>query len=1635
MNEEGTEPATSTEITGGAGFTYEDAVVAYYLAALLREDRAAPIEGIVRDVAVQQAGHGHPMDDIVIGFENAGVPANLNLQVKRKIQISASNNDFADILARAVATRASGSFNPEHDSYGLAVEHVAAGRFRTFRRLIDWAQASPTGEHFAARFAPGGSAASAERKMRDELSSSLKATSPQDERDFYARFVALKLDGLTEGAPLRTEVVNRLQELVESDEDGQDVLLFDRLCRIARDGAGTARRWTRGSLLAQLRGTVRLKVAPSYQQDINVLAEFSRAGMEEVSEEIIGFRVDRPDLESKIREKLTQTRLVNLTGLPGCGKSAMLKRIASQDRVKGPILFLKSDRLEGKSWLTFANALNLEHTAIGDLLAEIGATGTPVLFIDGVDRVRPDQRGVINDILRSIESEERLTNWRVLATSRDQGLEPYRTWFSSSFYRGTGIGDVPILPFTDDEAYALANKMPSLRRLLFGAAGVREIARRPFFAAVLARSFPDGTPSPQTEIDLIKAWWDRAGHDAPEEAIPLRQRALLDLALQGVRNLGKNIPSRFLKDRTFVQVPGLKTDLVIRDHEGGASFSFTHDIFFEWVFYRHLIELGDEWKNALLEAGEPPLLGRVVGLLAQSMLGTQGRWSRGYRELEAGSLRPQWRREWLTAPPFSPSFAQGQQEFQALLLENDFALLEKLLVWFQAQHTIPNPHVLQNAFATIEGIDRVRMADLLGWPTDFESWGRLLDWLLPLAISLPPRLVTHVLEVFGVWQNACADIRNDRSANIVEVASSWLVDLETVEYPEELTLEDGRWEGLGGEARKTLATSLRVIVMRSARAYPGPATALFERAVANERMRNAAYGDLMGFTPTMVDVSADAIIAVAKAEILEELPQDKADREEREHRERIEWIKRIRAIPENKRTESEQRALDYPFYPIDRDNYDLDDAGVVAHHSYYSPPCALHEPFATLLEKKPEVGLGLVRDIANHATKAWHQVQLIDCRRRGTPLPVRFKFPWGEQEFWGDWHVYNWFMGQLGPQPLESAFLALSFWAFKQIEVGRPTDEVVRSVVEGSQCYASLGLALVLALETYDVSETTFPIVTCQRLWEHDIARVAQEPLRNVDLMGVRSMVLSKLSGQQVKAQEFLESRASRKRIVRELVMRFALSGDAALRARFKAALAAFPDDLPYELEEARSNPDVAAALKEKAEGWAGLGDIRNYRKQAIATNEYVLRYNPPDALTPAQEERLKDATASFEEQAVIGWAMNSLKDNALDAFMTLDAAIAFARLRESPGILDERMDVGKHTPQTTLSAVAAAAIRFGPPAGPDYDWAWGVMERVARMREPKDHFSGSRIPWHPANHLIAALAHDRRSPTPRNDLARALLQLTAHPIEGVEQLAFSALFADRDEHIRWVAAQLTIDRSFYYRSEMSADGQRDDAVGREAREASMAQALERLDQSGDTPLPEIPPAWVKAKRTGRSRQSEDGTVWDDADPSFDAKFASKLLSLVPIEAWCESAIYRPMFAKTLKELCAWTAERLMPSWQTERRRRLDRTGTRLTEWNHVLGDVLARAAPFFDAEEVRRDFLNRFLVNDEEGLNVLAPFIHMTVIRHVIDAARILDNTFELLGDAVDRVIADPVFRPGATAPAKCTAGKCQSLFARCYS
>ena len=1564
------------------------------------------------------------MDDVIVEFNHDNTRRRLSLQVKRRIIISAaaSNVDFREIMAGARATRTTPDFQSDLDAYGFAVEYVSEDRLRTFKRFIEWAESSLTGEDFVRRFAEGGAAAAEARRLRGDLSALIEAESPEDEAAFYRQFVALKLDGLMDDGALRAEIVNRLQELVISDEGGQDLLLFDRLCRIAREGAGTARIWTRQTLLSQLRGTVRLKVIPNYRADVDMLQAFSLAGMADVSEEIAGYRVERPTLEEAIRDRLAEYRLVNISGLPGCGKSAMLKRIASEAATNGPILFLKADRLVGTSWQTFAVSLGVRDSIITDLLAEVGSVGTPVLFIDGIDRIKPDQKGIILDIVRAIEADGCLSNWKVLASSRDQGLEAYRAWFPATFYGDTGIGDVSIGPLSDDEAEALAKEQPHLRQLLFGP--VAAIARRPFFAAVLAQSFPDGATAPQTEVDLINAWWARAGHDAPEEAIPQRQRALLDLAGKGVRNLGKNIIRRDLEELTVTQIAALKGDRVIRDYDGGVFYSFTHDIFFEWVFFRLLIEYGADWQGCLTEGGEPPLLGRVVGLLAQHALVSPGKWTEGYRDLATRPLRPQWRREWLTAPPFTPVFAQGQQEFQELLSADDYALFEKLLVWFQAQHTIPNLFILQSDKNLEEGVDRVRAADLLGWPSDFEAWGRLLDWLLALAPDLPARLLPSVLELFGVWQNVFAEISNRRSSNILNLGSSWLMELERLEYSQRFSLNQGKWSDLGRKARSDFAASLRFILLRSARAHPEPAAALFERAIANDRMRSEAYSDLMRFTHTMVDIAPDHVIALAEAELMEELPQDRIDRVRREEGAHFARLKRIRAIPEENRTDDQRRALEPEFSPIGHDHVEHDDFGIDQHHRFYYPTSAHHEPFASLFAKNPEAALGLVRDLANHATQGWRQVRAIN--RRGTPIPVVVEFPWGTQTFWGDWNIYCWFMGrQLAPNPLECAFLALSHWAFKQIEGGRPTDEIIRAIVEGNECYAVLGLALVLALETFHVSETTLSIVTCQRLWHHDIARLVQEPTQDIILPSLGLMPHP--TSEQTEAKKYLNTRASRKRGVRELVMRFALGPDENLCLRLKEALARFPDDLPHEIEETRSDRAFTDSLKEFAERHAGLGDIANYRKHNTEGEQIAISYQSPVSATPEQTQQIVANTAYLQEMAVLGWARKSLADNMLSDDMVLADSVALARECDEVSIFKERHDVGEYGPQSLIAAVAACVIRFGAPSSQDREWALDVLARIENIKERPDTLYSSKIPWHPTIDLINSLAHMRESNPTDTELVLRLVRLTVYPLEEISNLAFATLFRDPDPRVAWITARLTLELTISYRPEIKKDGRQDDHVNRAARKKSLRRALRALGDNGITPLRKIfrrvlralgsngiapltplPPAWVRTTRRGRNGQLEDELTWVEPDPFFDAQFAASALQHLPIEAWCQSDIYRPLLQRALQQFAAWTSKRLMPSW---RERGSDRDLAWMTPWTRLLGDLLARAAPYYETEVVRKEFLAPFLTDDENGLRVLAPFADRTVARHVLDAQTTPSNTFDLLNDCVERVVRDRVF------------------------
>ena len=126
--------------------------------------------------------------------------------------------------------------------------------------------------------------------------------------------------------------------------------------------------------------------------------------------------------------------------------------------------------------------------------------------------------------------------------SATMGLEPLRNWLSPKWLQAGA-------------ASSRSNHSPTRRRLLsrlrgrvskgllFGNSRLQELTRRPFFMAVLARlSAPAGIA---TEVDLADAWWNAGGYNALPDRVGHRQRALVQLAQQGGRTLGRSMsPSR-----------------------------------------------------------------------------------------------------------------------------------------------------------------------------------------------------------------------------------------------------------------------------------------------------------------------------------------------------------------------------------------------------------------------------------------------------------------------------------------------------------------------------------------------------------------------------------------------------------------------------------------------------------------------------------------------------------------------------------------------------------------------------------------------------------------------------------------------------------------------------------------------------------------------------------------------------------------------------------------------------------------------------------------------------------------------------------------------------------------------------------
>jgi len=1350
--------------------------------------------------------------------------------------------------------------------------------------------------------------------------------------------------------------------------------------------------------------------------------------------------VPRPKLHKALDEATRSHRFVQVHGLPGTGKTAALKHLALDCLTAGPILFLTPDRLAGNSWQGFAQSIGLSCHDPKTLLAEIGAIGTPYLFIDGIDRIESAQHNIVTDLLHPILHSDALSDWRVVVTARDIGIEPLRNWLPAELFTVQGIGMVEVRPFDDDEAAALADKLPSLRLLLFSTPQVQHIARRPFFASVLARelSYGETISAPRSEVDLTERWWRGGGYNASASEALQRQRAIIDLAHTACRQLGRPFALSRLKDATIDKLQALIADGIIEEVEEGHSAKFSHDIFFEWSFL-HLLKDEDDWIKVIDEAGEPPVLGRVVELLSQMEFASEVNWQSQLARIETSNLRSQWMRAWLLGPLSAADFNEHSAVFDSVVDADNYRLLEKVLVWFQAERTRPNDHILSHKSENkdLSRNDIIRHADALGWPSDFIMWKQMLSWLFARLDALPKTLVPHILSVFELWQNALNRIPNIISESIVGQSFTWLTSLEDAKHPRHSSLDLGEWDDVDRrEALKDLAYRLRAVVIVAAESFPNVAGEYLTRITAQEHIHEA-YTDIIGFSATLARTHPEQLAALAEAQFLKELPEDRQNRLRREEQEHTEKMKRIRAKPESELTQLEQLQLgSAPILGLHSDfsHWDWDNLSINDSRGTYFPASPLREPFHSLYQHSADTALRLTRRLCNHAITAWRQLHRLDFNRRGTPISLELTFPWDTQILWGGTREYLWGRGMWGPQVIKCALHALDSWAFDQIEAGAEPDDVIRHVVEGHESVAPLAIAIGVALEARLISKTTLPLVTNQRLWHADIQRwVDEQSSSQTKLIGYER---SSSDRPHIEAIQKDFERPCRKMELRQLVPLFALCENDRLREGAQTAIQNFPNDLPYEFEEQRKNDSYSHDLMETAVNWAEWGKPENYRRAKIPEkpNEQLIYLKNPKSEEPKAVEATQRHEQNIREMALYGWVTDTFEKGTLSTRMTINEAWKTAKGIDYAQLFHQR-DSGDISDLTRGSVAGVSSIAFCFPneiseeISDDFrSWAMDVLNRAYQAPEPaKDRFSGSIIPWHPLLFVAKALASQVSPETKSNEAAQKLLALMAHPLDQISREATKQCLEcwDSDRRLAWIGLDLGLRLCIRQRPPRGSGECSFDALYEQTERLDVAQvSISAYLESSEYPeLVNLPAPWELApqelfyrfvdENNGINQESDDAEmVWQDPRRYWDWDSAREVLALVPIDKFMANTELSLKFLRLVDNLLDWTFERMNPSWEEGDPRERNESDIELLQWIGQLSTTLAYVCTHLSAEEATSRYLSRiYELDDKQCLSFLSGFVSMFICRTVLDADEVSSDTLTILDSALTRVLQDRTF------------------------
>lgn len=1303
-----------------------------------------------------------------------------------------------------------------------------------------------------------------------------------------------------------------------------------------------------------------------YIPEVQKIREISQQSLEQVLNTIDNFELSRPELHSEFEEKFNLGRFIQITGLSGTGKSVFLRQIAESKANGLPFLFIKSDQLTGSNnWLEYLSRVGLPSFSITEWLISLEAIeGVPIVFIDGIDRVNENSKPIIEDLIRTIFNNPDLTNWKIITTLRDTGLEPLKTWVGD-LLKNTSIETINVDLLNDDECNELAQRIPSISKLLFRESKISSIIRRLFFAKVLV-SLNSNDFEPDSELELINEWWKRGGFNATGQAIYNRQDLLKNISEIKAQNLSNSVKRREIQPNDALD--SLVVDGIIHVNSKSSTVDFTHDIFFEWSLLYVLLEEQEEWLNKIESFGQPPFIARVVELLAQREF-IDNEWSKHLSNPKFKELRSQWLRAWVIGPIQHPKFIELNTEYTTALIKNDFHLVDSLLIWFQAEKTKANPLLLKQK-------NQIEEAIHFAWPSDILLWQKLLDYIFNLIPRIPHRLYPKILKIFEVWQYIGIHIPTNRvSKTLLELSLNWLIEISKPEK-----LDD--WKQITNF--RDFKLELIKLILISTLSEPSYTEKYLNFLLSQNELSKEIYSHIIGLSSIIAQKHPKLLVHLTLKFLLDELPKKRIEREEAVYQRKKQYLKKLMSIPVEERTQEQQSKIDHralyfhqvPFQQIHSGDWKKLSIKYEAIH--FSPSSALKEPFFSLLKYSEEDGLLLIRELSNHAIQAWRQLCVLSKKN---PLPTTIEFPWGIQEFWGNEKEYIWKESVWINDAISSAFMTLERWCYEQLEKGRDFNELVETIMLEHESVAILGIVSVLALSKQNFSNSVLSIITNFKILELDNYRVQQN---------IENLIRAYKREDHKSSLEFLLPNYFINPEFRELT---------------KDKLANFKADLSFNFEHEKSDESIIKFLEQRADFYAEYGNLENYFYQKIDENQIGTLFKHPQYRKQAESEQHKRLNEFALYSGVVYWVEKSLETNIIQNNYTLNSIIEVFKDLEEKDLFQDACDLyedsstHKRMKQSAFSGLATMILIFRANSREDdLEWARDILNQVVQL--PYNSYEvgcpQASLTSHPKQFLAQALVSEIIHNTINDSTLSNLLNIVASPSHQISLVALKECLKlfDIQPKLTWSAIYFAFALCKNYLKYRIYRLDEYPEAHQELKQVNehLNNYFKSEDDWCSLPIPDAP--WRK--------DNKNGSRWIETN-NWDNEFSGKIFKLLPEKLLHNTT--QTYILDFLESCLEWTIEKQEPSWLEENQGFDDKDI--IYVWNHSIASALARVVGIFPTEEIKLQFLIPILnLKTDACWELLYPFIEDYIFRYIYDAQNIPKNALDVLDLCLERFL-----------------------------